>query len=132
MLYLQYEHKLPQCYTTAPRVVLGSIPYCSLGDKWPKRWTFGQKQGQLFRLRRGSEPRCVLSPDDFMPAFGWLRRCCRALGFITAGCGGAAQHAVGHLPLQDRWQGKPEVSHQHQVWKAFAIALGLIAEQVDR
>src|SRR6218665_2696353 len=31
MLYLQYEHKLPQCYTTAPRVVLGSIPYCSLG-----------------------------------------------------------------------------------------------------
>src|SRR6218665_3404759 len=44
MLYLQYGHTLPQCYTTAPRVVLGSIPYCSLGDKWPKRWTFGQKQ----------------------------------------------------------------------------------------
>ena len=41
-------------------------------DKWPKRWTFGKKQGHLFRLRCGIEPRCVLLPDDFVPAFGWL------------------------------------------------------------
>ena len=37
-----------------------------------KRWTFGQKQGHLFRLRCGIEPRRVLLPDDFVPAFGWL------------------------------------------------------------
>src|SRR6218665_3508845 len=104
MLYLQYEHKLPQCYTTAPRVVLGSIPYCSLGDKWPKRGTFGQKQGQLCRLRRGIEPCCVLFPDEFVPAHSRLRRGCRALDFLDDCCSGVATHTVVDLPCQDRWQ----------------------------
>lgn len=45
-----------------------------LGDKWPKRWTFGQKQGLLFRLRRGIEPFSDLFRDKLVPALGWLRR----------------------------------------------------------
>src|SRR6218665_453497 len=82
----------------------GSVPCSTLGDKWPKRWTFGQKQGQLFRLRRGIEPCYVLFPDAFVPAHSRLRRGSRALDFLDDCCSGVATHTVVDLPCQDRWQ----------------------------
>ncbi len=68
---VEFTPSRPRHYYLVLMTDAGSVPCSTLGDKWPKRWTFGQKQGHLFRLRCGIEPFSFLFPDDFVPALGW-------------------------------------------------------------
>lgn len=111
------------------RLVRGSTPPSR--DKWPKRWTFGQKQGHLFRLRRGIEPISVLLPDQLVPALGRCGRFSWGIGFFDNGSRCIARHAVGHLPVQGRLQLKTQVADQHQMRNLFAFAFGAILKNVN-
>ena len=99
---IEFTPSRPRRYYLDRQTDAGSVPLPPLGDKRLKRWTFGQKQGHLFRLGRGIEPFPVLFPNDFVPVLDWLLRLCRAFDFFGSSNCGIARHAVGHLPLQDR------------------------------
>ena len=103
-------------------------------DKWPKRWTLGQKRGHLFRLPNGLAPFSVLLSHEFMPARHTTRGVRFRLRFddLHHSFRYATPNAVRQFPLQDGIHRKTQVPDQQQMWDALALSLDSVSEQVRR
>ena len=100
-------------------------------DKWPKRWTLGQKRGHLFRLPNGIAPFSILLPHEFMPARHTTRGVRFRLWFddLHHSFRYATPNAVRQFPLQDGIHRKTQVPDQQQMWDALALSLDSVVEQ---